>query len=267
MPVYRTTCPHCNVAIKYNERLFNQTRPCPNCRRPILLQPPTDAEMADAMAAALDNLASPGLDPGEAMPPEPPVPVEAPPPPFEGPLMPERMKANRVLAGRVCRECNIAVELGDDVYNCQQCGGTMHLGCYEKRGACARCTPASAETGWAPGQVEPPPPPATVPCRICGEPILAAARKCRHCGEYQSEADRDMVHRRIEAAAGAGHLFWWEILLGILCGGVGCILGIVYAAQGKPKGWKLIVLSILCLVFWNIINLFLQDGLNRRLGH
>jgi|WetSurMetagenome_2_1015567.scaffolds.fasta_scaffold62990_3 hypothetical protein len=257
MATYRTTCPHCQVGIKYNETLFGQTRSCPNCGQAIILQAPVEG--------------------AEAPPPEPPVPPEQvaplppppppPPPPREGPLMPERMKANRVLAGRVCRECNIAVELGDDVYNCQQCGGTMHLGCYEKRGACARCTPASAETGWAPGQVEPPPPPATVPCRICGEPILAAARKCRHCGEYQSEADRDMVHRRIEAAAGAGHLFWWEILLGILCGGVGCILGIVYAAQGKPKGWKLIVLSILCLVFWNIINLFLQDGLNRRLGH
>jgi hypothetical protein len=193
MPVYRTTCPHCNVAIKYNERLFNQTRPCPNCRRPILLQPPTDAEMADAMAAALDNLASPGLDPGEAMPPEPPVPVEAPPPPFEGPLMPERMKANRVLAGRVCRECNIPIELGDEVYNCQRCGATMHLGCHEKRGGCARCAVAAAPTAVAPPAGGPAPeavqPAATGPtraCRYCGEQILAGAQKCRYCGEYQS---------------------------------------------------------------------------------
>jgi hypothetical protein len=33
-------------------------------------------------------------------------------------------------------------------------------------------------------------------------------------------------------------------VLGILCAGIGCIVGIVYVIQGKPKGFKMVLLSI-----------------------
>ncbi len=42
-------------------------------------------------------------------------------------------------------------------------------------------------------------------------------------------------------------------ILAILCSGIGCIVGIVYLVQGKPKGTKMLVISIVMIVVLNII--------------
>jgi hypothetical protein len=54
-----------------------------------------------------------------------------------GAAFPERMKANKVIAGKVCGHCGKAITLGEDVFNCQKCQASMHLACHEKSGHCA----------------------------------------------------------------------------------------------------------------------------------
>jgi hypothetical protein len=175
------------------------------------------------------------------------------------------MKANRALAGRTCPACGQAIDLGDDVFNCQKCRLTMHLACRERAGGCAspECAPPKpspdAVTPFAPlpQLAEAEAGTNLVPCRFCREPIQAGARKCRFCGEYQSDAERELVAKRRAAASGDDTLATWEIIFGVLCGGIACIVGIVYAVQGKKKGWKLILLAICAQVGWAIIQVVL----------
>lgn len=42
-------------------------------------------------------------------------------------------------------------------------------------------------------------------------------------------------------------------LLAVLCSGIGCIMGIVWIIQGKPKGGKMLMISFLFAVLWNIV--------------
>jgi hypothetical protein len=42
-------------------------------------------------------------------------------------------------------------------------------------------------------------------------------------------------------------------VLAILCSGIGCILGIVYLAQGKKKGGTMLAVSLAFVVIWNIV--------------
>ncbi|HXT60513.1 MAG TPA: hypothetical protein VN699_17865 [Pirellulales bacterium] len=44
-------------------------------------------------------------------------------------------------------------------------------------------------------------------------------------------------------------------ILAALCGGIACILGIVWMIQGKPKGIKMVGISILFAVIWNVLRL------------
>lgn len=53
-----------------------------------------------------------------------------------------------------------------------------------------------------------------------------------------------------------------EWVLCILCSGIGCIVGIVYMIQGKPKGLKMIGISILFAILWSGIR-FAIEAANR----
>lgn len=43
-------------------------------------------------------------------------------------------------------------------------------------------------------------------------------------------------------------------VLAILCSGIGCIVGIVYLIQGKPKGGMMLGVSIGFMVLWMVVN-------------
>ncbi|MFC1479699.1 hypothetical protein ACFL6F_03795, partial [Planctomycetota bacterium] len=51
-----------------------------------------------------------------------------------------------------------------------------------------------------------------------------------------------------------------EILICIFCAGIACIVGFVYVIQGKKKGWKMILISIIAAVVWTLIRLAVQGG-------
>jgi hypothetical protein len=62
----------------------------------------------------------------------------------------------------------------------------------------------------------------------------------------------------------SGDLSGMDWLLCILCPGIGCIMGIVYLSQGRPNGGKMIGLSILFAVLWNIVRFGLISGTAHR---
>lgn len=213
--------------------------------------------------------------PGTRMPvpPQPAAsPFSAPPPPPAAPggsQFPERMRANKALVGRVCMGCNKAVELGENIWNCQTCGTTMHQACYDSARSCLnmQCptrekstaaprsgtsvyggpsTGAAALTG-ASGN------PNEKPCPYCGEKILTSAKKCRFCGEYLNAADRKLNDARKKSSASDENLTGGEILLCVLCAGIACIIGLIWMAQGKKKGGKMVAISLIVIVITNVI--------------
>ena len=47
----------------------------------------------------------------------------------------------------------------------------------------------------------------------------------------------------------------------ILCSGIGCIAGLVWMIQGKPKGMKMFGISILMAIFWSFVREFVRRQL------
>ncbi len=98
------------------------------------------------------------------------------------------------------------------------------------------------------------------PCPMCGEMIVATAAKCRYCGEVfdptlkkakSKKKKKKRYDPEDESLTGS------EIAIGIICSGIGCIAGLVWMIQGKPKGLKMVGLSIVAdivkSVIWGII--------------
>ena len=84
------------------------------------------------------------------------------------------------------------------------------------------------------------------PCPMCGEMIQKNAVKCRHCGEIFDPLLKSQAKKA--SATGDDDLSVFEWIVCILCSGIGCIVGIIYIIQGKPKGKKMLLVS-LCVQF------------------
>lgn len=218
---------------------------------------------------------SPVAPPGPATPAAPSFAAPAPafgapasqPPLPEGVTLPERMKANKVLSGRVCPGCAKPIELGNDVRNCPTCNGTMHLSCYESAKQCLLSScPTRNELTLQPVQpADGGGHPAAVtgdakPCPYCGEQIAHSARKCRFCGEYLNAADRARQDRQVAQSTADDNLTTAEILFGVLCSGIACIFGLVWLLQGKKKGGKLMAIAIVTNIIVRILLEISQSG-------
>ncbi|MBI4617361.1 MAG: DUF4190 domain-containing protein [Planctomycetes bacterium] len=110
-----------------------------------------------------------------------------------------------------------------------------------------------AQAGYGtPAPFPPPPPSAPAPaqpagtklCPFCGESILLAAKKCKHCGEYLSAADRpgSTAYPRGAAAAGALPSTNGLAIASMICGIIGVIPGVC----------MLLLPSILAVVFGHV---------------
>ncbi len=111
-------------------------------------------------------------------------------------------------------------------------------------------TPTAAPT--------PGPPDTRRPCPMCGEMIPLGAGMCRFCGEIFDPALKKKKRRRAGAGAEDEDLSTVDYLLAILCSGIGCICGIVYLIQGKPKAGKMIGLSLLFAFIWNVVRFLIE---------
>jgi predicted RNA-binding Zn-ribbon protein involved in translation (DUF1610 family) len=93
------------------------------------------------------------------------------------------------------------------------------------------------------------------PCPACGEMIVAGAAKCRFCGEIFDPTLKQKEHRDVDKDLTTG-----DWVLAILCSGIGCIIGIVWLIQGKPKAGKMIGVSILASIFWSVIRVMIETA-------
>ncbi|HEY9072434.1 MAG TPA: RING finger protein, partial [Candidatus Ozemobacteraceae bacterium] len=180
----------------------------------------------------------------------------------DGDALPEVMKANKKVLGRSCAVCGKPIALGEQIHNCPSCHSVNHDACWSRSGGCTSPSCAAARGGHAapgvpgipPGSMAggpavPPPPGGTVPCRWCKEPIARGARKCKHCNEYQSDEDRATLGGVGKTAAGIDEVAlsttdWIGV---VCCPIIALIQGLVYVAQGNPKGQRLILYSIISI--------------------
>jgi hypothetical protein len=102
------------------------------------------------------------------------------------------------------------------------------------------------------------------PCPMCGEMIAAKAAKCRFCGEVFDPQLRRLEKKRARRSRGDADvdadLTGGDLAVAILCSGIGCILGLVWVSQGKPKGWKMVGVSLIAAFVIGIIRVLISVG-------
>ena len=174
-------CPECGKRYRVDDSFAGQAARCKACGAviPIPEQAPAAEPAAPEPAPAPDERQAPGS-------------------------LPKTMMANRVVAGCICPVCNLAVDLGQHVRNCELCGTTHHEACWQSHGGCSTASCGNAplprissapRAAGPPGGLPhgPPPLPASTgirmkACPYCGEQIPAQAFRCKHCDAYLQTA-------------------------------------------------------------------------------
>src|SRR5438093_1473202 len=99
---------------------------------------------------------------------------------------------------------------------------------------------------------------------MCGEMILATAAKCRYCGEiFDPALKKAQAKKSKKYGPDDETISTVEMILAVLCSGIGCIFGLVWMIQGKPKGMKMVGLSVVMMIFWAIFNAVLMSALTQ----
>jgi predicted RNA-binding Zn-ribbon protein involved in translation (DUF1610 family) len=100
------------------------------------------------------------------------------------------------------------------------------------------------------------------PCPACGEMIVRDAVKCRYCGEIFDPALKKQEQKRVkrQAVAAEGEdMTTGDWAVAIICSGIGCIAGIVWIIQGKPKGKKMLLVSLAVQAVWVLVRVALEN--------
>jgi hypothetical protein len=96
------------------------------------------------------------------------------------------------------------------------------------------------------------------PCPSCGEMIPVGAAKCRFCDAIFDDTLR-RSRRRPDTISDYTDLTTFEWVICIGCSSIGCIVGIIYAILGRPKGMKMVKVSIIAVLawsaFWILVNM------------
>ena len=170
---------------------------------------------------------------------------------FECPQCGKKLKAPESAVGKssACPGCGGTVTCPEPIYDAEVVDMTL-----EQPGKPAGVDPyADLDDGKAYGVVDPgpaaPAPDGRRPCPMCGEMIVANAAKCRYCGEVFDPALKKAKGKRSnQFSAEDSDLSGGEIAVAVLCSGIGCIAGIVWMIQGRPKGMKMFGISLLMIV-------------------
>lgn len=104
------------------------------------------------------------------------------------------------------------------------------------------------------------------PCPACGELIVSGAAKCRFCGEIFDRKLKQQAARSTPSDEDS-KLSTGEWLICIFCSGIGCIVGIVYMCQSKPKGLKMFGVSLLVQLIFGAIQAIMELTVENRLNN
>jgi hypothetical protein len=96
------------------------------------------------------------------------------------------------------------------------------------------------------------------PCPMCGEMIPVNAVQCRFCHEIFDPSLKKAQGKKYTADTDE-NMSTGEWVVAILCSGIGCICGIIWMIQGKPKGKKMLGVSLLFAVLWSVIRGILES--------
>jgi len=253
-------CKKCGEEIEIPEGRRSQFITCPQCKSavPISAQGNSTSSRPAAPAGASPHS-------GISAPPRPPL-APAGAPAGNDPL-PELMKANKRVAGQPCAICGRIINLGEPIHNCPACQSINHDSCWKQSGGCAACSSSRPSAQLAPsrsmtsggfddmeGAMSKPAAPGganMVPCRWCKEPIMRGARKCKHCNEFQRDEDREMNAKASEENIELSTTDW----IGVLCCPIIAFLqGVIYSAQGNPKGKRLMLYSAISMAIGALAN-------------
>jgi predicted RNA-binding Zn-ribbon protein involved in translation (DUF1610 family) len=99
------------------------------------------------------------------------------------------------------------------------------------------------------------------PCPMCGEMIVVGAAKCRFCDAIFDATLRKKEKKRKRAYSDEDEdLTGGDWVVALICSLIGCIIGLVWLIQGKPKAWKMIAASIVADLVKSGIMIALQNA-------
>ena len=87
---------------------------------------------------------------------------------------------------------------------------------------------------------------------------MRGAVKCRFCGEIFDAALKKREKKARRGYDEDADLTTGEWAVAILCSGIGCIAGIIWMIQGKPKGKKMFLVSSVTACIWTLLRMGLE---------
>jgi hypothetical protein len=129
--------------------------------------------------------------------------------------------------GPVCAICQSPLGAGEPQTKCPACAAPYHADCWQENGGCAvyGCAEVPPTEGRAALEI-----PAAYwgqerkPCPLCGQEILAAALRCRHCGAtfhsaraVTSEQYTRQVRHELQLPGLKGKVVWWFVCALLPC--------------------------------------------------